>query len=162
MPSEHLSPVIAFIRRIAASGVIRRAADGQLLSRFAAHQDQAAFTALVQRHGPMVLGVCQRILHNDHDAEDAFQATFVVLARKAGSISKPEQLGNWLYGVAYRTALEAKTRRAKRLAKERQAVTTATAEPFADAAWAEIGQVLDEEIGRLPSKYRLAFVLCCL
>src|SRR6516164_2374673 len=72
--------------------------DPQLLERFVACQDQAAFEALVQRHGPMVLGVCQRLLHDPHDADDAFQATFLILVRKAGLIGKPELLGNWLYG----------------------------------------------------------------
>src|SRR5262245_53440397 len=82
--------------------------DGQLLRRFTVEHDEAAFAALVERHGPMVLGVCQRILNDWHDAADAFQATFLVLVRKAGSLSRPELLGNWLYGVAFRTAVKAK------------------------------------------------------
>src|SRR5947208_15704218 len=83
--------------------------DGQLLTHFVATRDEASFAALVRRHGPMVLGVCRRVLHDAHDAEDAFQATFLVLARKAGSVVKRESVGCWLYGVAHRTALEACT-----------------------------------------------------
>src|SRR6516225_8049066 len=90
------------------------ATDGRLLARFISRRDEAAFTTLVARHGPMVLGVCRRVLHNAHDAEDAFQAVFLVLARKSAAIRQPELLGNWLYGVAFRTALEARTKNVNR------------------------------------------------
>src|SRR6516162_10206778 len=85
--------------------------DGELLARFVAAQHQAAFEELVRRHGPMVLRVCQRVLHSPQDAEDAFQATFFVLARKAVDIAQQDQVANWLYGVAYRTALNGKKHR---------------------------------------------------
>src|SRR5437764_2270629 len=94
--------------------------DGQLLERFLASRDESAFETLVRRHGPMVLGVCRRVLGNLHDAEDAFQATFLVLVHKASSIHPREQVGNWLYGVAHRTALKARGADARRRAKERQ------------------------------------------
>src|SRR5258708_4875120 len=96
------------LRRVLGLSHPDSASDGELLQRFLACRDEAAFEALAQRHGPMVLGVCQRILQDAHDADDAFQATFLVLVRKAGSISPPEMVGNWLYGVACRTALNAK------------------------------------------------------
>src|SRR5208337_4590918 len=92
--------------------------DGQLLERFASEREPSAFESLVRRHGPMVLRVCQRVLHNRHDAEDAFQATFIVLVRKAGSIAKLESVGSWLHGVAYRIALKARVGASKRHARE--------------------------------------------
>src|SRR5947209_8288300 len=94
--------------------------DGQLLGRFLAGRDEAAFAALVRRHGPMVLGVCRRVLHNPHDAEDAFQATFLVLAKKAGALGRREAVGSWLYTVAFRAALEARAALSRRRARERQ------------------------------------------
>src|SRR5215470_14281925 len=95
--------------------------DGELLGRFVARRDEAAFEALVRRHGPMVLGLCRRILRDGHDAEDAFQATFFVLARKAAAITRRETVGGWLHGVACNTALKARASRYQRLKKERQA-----------------------------------------
>src|SRR5437868_8255264 len=94
--------------------------DGPLLEQFVARRDEAAFAALLRRHGPMVLGVCRRLLRHEQDAEDTFQATFLILARKAGSVVKRESVGSWLYGVAYRTALEARAVNARRQARERQ------------------------------------------
>ena len=94
--------------------------DGQLLDRFVARREEAVFEAIVRRHGPMVWGVCRRVLRDHHDAEDAFQATFLVLARKAASVLLREKLGNWLYGVAYQTAMKARAMRAKRRARESQ------------------------------------------
>src|SRR6478609_3469864 len=96
------------------------AADAELLQCFLARREEAAFAALVRRHGPMVLGVCRRLLRNEQDVEDAFQAAFLVLVRKAASIAQRELLGNWLYGVAYRTALDARSAAARRRAREKQ------------------------------------------
>jgi RNA polymerase sigma-70 factor (ECF subfamily) len=113
----------AVIRHLRAAALLHKGdgpTDGQLLELFLDRREEAAFEALLRRHGPMVLGVCQRVLRNVHDAEDAFQATFLVLARKAASIQPRERVGNWLYGVAYRTAMKARTMSAKRRAKERQ------------------------------------------
>jgi RNA polymerase sigma factor (sigma-70 family) len=136
--------------------------DGQLLGRFLECRDQAAVTALVQRHGPMVWGVCRRILGHHHEAEDAFQATFLVLVRKAGSVRRRELVGNWLYGVAHQTALKARATRARRQTRERQG--TAMPEPPAPEqdVWHDLHPVLDQELSRLPEIYRVAIVLCDL
>ncbi len=136
--------------------------DGQLLSRFLARREEAAFEALLRRHGPMVLGVCRRVLGNTHDAEDAFQATFLVLVRKAATIRPPSAVGNWLYGVAYRTALEARVAAARRRRKERQVVDMARGRPPDDDSWGELRLILDQELHRLPDKYRAVVVLCGL
>jgi len=128
--------------------------DGQLLESYITRREDAAFEALVRRHGPMVLGVCRRVLRNEQDAEDAFQATFLVLLRKASSILPRNRVGNWLYGVAYRTSLKAKAMRGKRQAKERQATRPETDPPRLE--------LLDEALNRLPDKYREPVVLCHL
>src|SRR4029077_16890084 len=99
----------------------------QLLECFVTRHEEAAFEAIVRRHGPMVMGVCRRVLGNRHDAEDAFQATFLVLVRKAGAIASRELLANWLYGVAYNTALKAKAATARRRVCERRSVPRAVA-----------------------------------
>ena len=111
MSSGQLNPVLRFLGRLVAAGSSGDSTDHQLLQRFAGQREEAAFAALVQRHGPMVLGVCHRVLHDPHDADDAFQATFLVLARKAGSLARPEKLANWLYGVACRTAARRRQKR---------------------------------------------------
>src|SRR5262245_9922709 len=108
MTAGEMSHVLRSLRRAALLRDGGSMTDGQLLEFFIAGRDDAAFEALVQRHGPMVLGVCRRVLGNVHDAEDAFQATFLVLVRKAASLESRERVGNWLYGVACRTALEAR------------------------------------------------------
>jgi serpin B len=136
--------------------------DGLLLERFARQRDEAAFEALVDRHGRMVWNVCQRVLSNASDADDAFQATFLVLARKAGSIARHDAVGSWLYGVAYRVALDARARAARRRTHERQAAPLATAQVTDANSWSDVRQVLDEELARLPEKYRVPLVLCYL
>jgi RNA polymerase sigma factor (sigma-70 family) len=147
-----------------ATGIIRGqdVTDSQLLDRFLTARDEAAFTSIVQRHGPMVMGVCQRVLRDLDEAEDVFQATFLVLARKAGSISKPDLLGNWLYGVAHRTSLEARSKAMRRRAIERRVMDAPPIEPTPEVVWQELREVLDEEVSRLPDKFRAPFVLCYL
>lgn len=136
--------------------------DGELLEGFVARQDEAFFEVLVRRHGPMVLGVCRRILRNPDDAEDAFQATFLVLVRRAASIVPRELVGHWLYGVAYRTALEARRAAARRRARERQINPLPHAFIQPEELWQELRPLLDKELNRLPAKYRAAVVLCHL
>jgi RNA polymerase sigma factor (sigma-70 family) len=136
--------------------------DGQLLECFLRNRLEGAFTALVQRHGPMVMGVCCRVLPNVHDAEDAFQATFLVLARKAAGIVPPDAVAAWLHGVAYRTARKAKAMTARRRLKERQFRETRPTATTAKDAWEELQPLLDEELSRLPEKYQSAIVLCDL
>jgi RNA polymerase sigma factor (sigma-70 family) len=156
-----MNDVIGHLRRVALRGD-GGLTDSQLLERFLARRDQAAFAALVRRHGPMVLAVCRRVLGNHHDAEDAFQATFLVLARKAAALRARDLVGNWLHGVAYRTALGAKAMTARRQAHERQARELAQPRAPADDGWQELLPLLDQELDRLPERYRVAVVLCDL
>jgi RNA polymerase sigma factor (sigma-70 family) len=150
--------LIQFLRQIAGAPTDHDLTDRHLLERFVTTQDQAAFAALVQRHGPMVLGVCRRLLRDAHEAEDAFQATFLVLVHKARSISRPELLGPWLHGVAYRTAAQAR-HAARRRAREREVAAMPGGDPAVEVVWRELRQVLDEELGRLAQKYRAPLVL---
>jgi RNA polymerase sigma factor (sigma-70 family) len=164
MASGQLHPVLGLIRRLVGAGPGPDPGDRHLLQRFTSQRDEAAFAALVQRHGPMVLGVCRRVLQHPHDAEDAFQATFLVLARKAGSLSRPDALANWLYGVASRTAARMKAEAAGRRMHERQLgdMPSAEAQPNDPESIQELRPVLDEELERLPGKYRAPLVLCYL
>jgi RNA polymerase sigma factor (sigma-70 family) len=136
--------------------------DGALLERFATHRDEGAFRLLVERHGPMVLGVCRRVLGDVHAAEDAFQATFLLLVQKSKTLARPALVGHWLYGAAYRIAAKARVRAARRRAQERQTVIMSPAEPRLELAWRELRAVLDEELNELPDKYRDALALCYL
>jgi RNA polymerase sigma factor (sigma-70 family) len=136
--------------------------DRELLDQFVAECNDRVFETLVRTHGGMVFGVCRRILRNDHDAEEAFQATFLVLAKKAGSISRREALANWLYGVARRIALKARATRAKRFAREQQVESIPEVEDGKPDRSPEIEALLDAGLSRLPEKYRLAVVLCDL
>jgi RNA polymerase sigma factor (sigma-70 family) len=134
--------------------------DSQLLESFLSRREGTAFEALLRRHGPMVLGVCRRVLRNAHDAEDAFQAAFLVLVRKANSLQSRELLAGWLHGVAYRTAMKARAMNAKRRAKERQAGQLPRSQPSPDGAPEELLAQLDFELSRLPEKYRVPVILC--
>jgi RNA polymerase sigma factor (sigma-70 family) len=136
--------------------------DGQLLTCFVERRDEAAFEALVRRHGPMVLGVCRRLLHNFHDAEDAFQATFLVLARKASSVRPREMVANWLHGVAHRTSLKARTATVRRRVRERQVMKMPEPEAVTRDLWDDLQPLLDQELSRLPDIYRLPILLCDL
>jgi RNA polymerase sigma factor (sigma-70 family) len=136
--------------------------DRQLLRRFTKAGDESAFEMLIQRHGPIVLGVCRRVLGNADGAEDAFQATFLVLVRRAASIQRPELLGNWLYGVAFRIASRARQNAARRAESERQVAYRPRPELLPELARRELRSVLDEEMSRLPEKYRAPLVLCYL
>jgi RNA polymerase sigma factor (sigma-70 family) len=160
MATNQMNGFIQHLRRVVRDGA--GLTDGQLLGDYLSRRDGAAIAALVRRHGPMVWGVCRRVLHNHHDAEDAFQTTFLVLVRKAASIASRELLANWLYGVAHQTALKARATSAKRKGRERQA--TEMPEPAAPQQdqWYDLQFLLDEELSRLPAKYRGVIVLCDL
>jgi RNA polymerase sigma factor (sigma-70 family) len=161
MANEALRTVLQHLRRVADLQGPDRPSDAELLERFAVARDQTAFEVLVWRHGPMVLNLCRRMLRHEYDAEDAFQATFLMLVRKAGSIAKREAVGSWLYKVAYRVALLGNARRAKRAARESAGVETVAAKPAPDPAERELQLALSEEVNRLPDKYRVPLVLCC-
>ncbi len=163
MPPSPLSSVLGTLRRLAGADSSNDLSDADLLERFCARREEAAFTLLVQRHGPMVHAVCCRVLGDPHEAEDAFQATFLVLVRRASSIRNQASLGSWLYGVAYRVAARARDRSAARRAHERKAVTAMRSpEPAEVLADPELRAALDEEMQRLPEKYRAPLVLCGL
>ena len=157
-----INSVIQHLRRTVLLQDAGELTDGQLLECFVSRQDEAALEVLVRRHGPMVWGVCRRILRNHHDAEDAFQATFLVLVRKAASIVPREMVGNWLYGVAHQTALKARATTAKRRARERQVADMPEPVVTEQDLWRDLQPVLDQELSRLPDKYRVAIVLCDL
>jgi RNA polymerase sigma factor (sigma-70 family) len=143
--------------------VPRAETDRQLLDRFVAHGDQGAFADLVARHGACVWAVCRRVLGQEQDAEDAFQAVFLILGRRAGAIRKRESVGSWLHGVALRTAMKVCRATTRRRAREQHAGGPAPEPPPPDQAAArELQHLLDEEVARLSEKYRTPFVLCCL
>jgi RNA polymerase sigma-70 factor (ECF subfamily) len=136
--------------------------DGELLERYVTARDEEAFAALVERYGSLVLGVCGRILQHTQDAEDAFQATFLVLARRAATLDGRGPLGNWLYGVAYRTAIKARQVAARRRARELQVLNMSTVLSNEEEEWSDLRPILDEELNHLPEKYRAPLVLCYL
>ena len=162
MPPNSLSDAVRQVRKLAAPGDTAAASDAHLLDRFRASGDEAAFAALVRRHGPLVMGVCRRMLRHHQNAEDAFQATFLVLATNAASVRLRAALAGWLYGVARRVAGDARRAAARRQARERRATNVAHAQPDLELAWRELQAVLAEEVQRLPEKYQAPFVLCCL
>jgi RNA polymerase sigma factor (sigma-70 family) len=158
MAASQLSEVMQHLR---GTVLLREGAgltDGQLLGCYIEQRDDAAFAALVRRHGPMVWGVCRRLLH-PHDAEDAFQATFLVLVRKAASIVPRERVANWLYGVAHRTALQARRNLARRRAREKQVTEMREPAVTEQDLWRDLQPLLDRELSRLPDAYREVIVL---
>ncbi len=152
--------VLRHIRDLVAADSLGRLPDGDLLQRFRAGREEAAFSALVQRHGPLVLGVCRRVLGNLHDAEDAFQATFLALAQKANSITGAATLAGWLYQVAYRTALRTKDGTAARQRREQHAEPRQPGDPLDELTARELLAVVDEEIHQLGEAHRTALLLC--
>jgi RNA polymerase sigma factor (sigma-70 family) len=160
MAASQTNEVIRHLRRAVLLPDGAGLTDEQLLRDYISRRDEAAFAVLVRRHAPMVWGVCRRVLGNHHDAEDAFQAAFLVLVRKAGSIASPELLANWLYGVAHLTALKVMATTGKRRLRERQ--VTEMPEPAATEpdVWHKLQPLLDQELSRLPEKHRVAIVLC--
>jgi RNA polymerase sigma factor (sigma-70 family) len=137
-------------------------ADATLLRRFVSQRDESAFATLVQRYGPLVLSVCTRILSHRQDAEDAFQTTFLVLARKANSITRRNSLSGWIYRVAYRIALKARSARSRRVVRDANLLDVAAPDETPEVVWRDLRPILDEEVNRLPRKYRLPFILCYL
>jgi RNA polymerase sigma factor (sigma-70 family) len=136
--------------------------DKQLIARFVQEHDAAALEVLVHRHGPMVFGACRRLLPQREAAEDAFQATFLLLVKKAATLEKPQHVGNWLYGVAYRIARKSRARAARLSAQQRQVPPMRATQPDERYVWRDLRRVLDEELNRLPEQYRAVLVLCYL
>jgi RNA polymerase sigma factor (sigma-70 family) len=162
MPEEQLHPILRHLQRHFPGAGSGDLTDCQLLERFAHLQDETAFAALVQRHGTMVYGVCRRVLQRAEDAEDVFQATFLVLARKAAAVAWPESVGRWLYQVAYRLSAEARTRNSRRDALEKQAAQRRKPAGANHEGLREGCAMLDEALHGLPARYREPLVLCYL
>ncbi|SIO08819.1 RNA polymerase sigma factor, sigma-70 family [Singulisphaera sp. GP187] len=161
MASAHQGAVLHQLGRLFGRGTVAGLSEWQLLSRYLNDRDEVAFEAIVARHGPMVLGVCRRLLVDPNDVDDAFQATFLVLVRRANSLGERDAIGHWLYGVAHRVALRARSEAAQRRWREPSMATPPVA-PETDVTTFELGPLLDEELGRLPTKYRAPIVLCHL
>jgi RNA polymerase sigma factor (sigma-70 family) len=162
MANDSGGPLLSFIRRLPVARGHSELPDVELLRRFAVTGEESAFVALMHRHGAMVLNVCRNVLREAQDAEDAFQATFLVLARSARTIRKPPSLASWLHGVAQRLATKVRAEAARRRAHERQALPMPNGEPHQDVDWRDLRSVLHDEVARLPERYRLPFVLCHL
>ncbi len=159
------SSVMRSIQQLFHQGPVAGLDDGELLERFVSRHDEAAFAALVALHGPLVLGVCRRILRDQHEIEDAFQATFLVLVRRAGSIRDAGRLGPWLHGVARRVAMRARSEAARRRSHHREQANVAEETVMRPARQAErddLLAIIDQEVDRLPSSFRDAVVLCDL
>ncbi|WP_406695076.1 RNA polymerase sigma factor [Singulisphaera sp. Ch08] len=152
--------VLPQIQRIFHGGTLAGLTDGQLLERFAARSDEAAFEALLARHGPLVLTVCRNLLHDRDDVEDAFQATLLILVRKAGSIQLETSLGPWIYSVAYRVAIRARANRGLRARRENTRADLDPQAPLGDLDGHDVPPLLHDELARLPERLRAPIVLC--
>ena len=165
MPELSAEPLVCWFDTLFQEGTLGGLSDGQLIERFLEPEmaGDAAFGVLLGRHGPRVLGVCRRILGDDHAADDAFQATFLVLVRRAGVIRRRESLGPWLHGVARRVALRARATARQRQEREaRAAIDPATAVADRPIDDSDLAAALHVEIDRLPEKYRAPIILCYL
>lgn len=162
MPMASMSTLLAPMFTRLRNQPTKLDSDGQLLAAFARTGSEAAFEELVRRHGSLVLGVCQRMLNHRHDAEDAFQATWIVLAKKVRSIHRPEHLAHWLYGVARHAALNVRKMRKRRTIREQALGESTDVADHRSTSWNETRPLLDDEVAKLPEKYRLPLLLCCL
>ena len=160
MATASMSTFLRRLTRGMAAGTLRDESDRQLVERLLAGRDEAAYEAIVRRHGPMVYGVCWRVLQQEQDTEDAFQATFLILAQQLRTIRRHASLASWLHGIAHRVALKARARGATRRRREQQAATEKF--PPDEVTWRELRAVLDAELEQLPDKWRLPLVLCYL
>ena len=162
MRQPPLSTVLRRVGSVVAAREMRSLSDAELLRRFVSKRDETAFAVLMHRHSSMVLGVCRRVVAQAQDAEDACQAAFLILARKAHSIRKTEVLGSWLHGVAYRVSLRLKSKAARQPRSNSSLGDPAQGDTASAVTWQEAMQVLDEELDRLPATYRSPLILCYL
>jgi RNA polymerase sigma factor (sigma-70 family) len=160
MPTVQTEAIVRYIHSLVGNPAFKNLTDGELLKRFVGAGEEAAFTELLRRHGRLVWGVCRRILHHEQEAEDAFQIVFLVLTNRAKSIRKQASVSSWLYGVAYRVAVRIKQKARKRRACEEQALRASPTNTVSEACFHELQAILDDELNRLPEKYRAPFVLC--
>jgi RNA polymerase sigma factor (sigma-70 family) len=162
MRDTQLGPVLRHIRRLTLPPVAQGLTDVQLLERFCQGREEAAFATLMHRHGGLVWGVCRHVLRQEQDAEDAFQATFLVLAQQAAAIRKREALPSWLHGTAFRIAMRAKRDAGRRRTREARVEAGRPNPSSSESAWQDLQAALDEEVQRLPQRQRAVFVLCAL
>jgi RNA polymerase sigma factor (sigma-70 family) len=160
MPQSQPSVILDFLRSQRADVDAARLPDRELLDRFARRRDESAFKVLLGRHGPLVWRACQRVLRQTADAEDVFQATFLVLARRAGVLKSPQAVGPWLYGVAHRLARETRRKALRQQARDAHGRTGAVPDPLAEVSGRELVAILDEELANLPERYRAPLLLC--
>jgi RNA polymerase sigma factor (sigma-70 family) len=162
MANANMQPVLRHLRLALVRERAGQSSDRQLLDQYRSQRNEPAFEALLRRHGPLVLGVCRRLLGHEQDAEDVFQATFLVLASNPGAIREGTSVGSWLYGVANRLALKARRSAARRRRHERAKGTVPGTSPTGEADWREVIHVLDEELGGMPETVRAPLLMCYL